>query len=147
VQFALREFFRHPADMARAGLSGDLDGKRVIVQGLGNVGYHAAKFLSEDDGSKIVAIIERDGALVSDAGLNVEEVKQWMAKTGGLLAGFPGASHVADGASALELPCDILVPAAMEGVIHLGNVARIQAPLIIEAANGPRSATCARRPS
>jgi glutamate dehydrogenase (NAD(P)+) len=50
VQFALREFFRHPEDVAQAGLSGGLEGKRVIVQGLGNVGYHAAKFLSEEDG-------------------------------------------------------------------------------------------------
>ena len=66
VQFALREFFRHPEDKAAARLSGDLDGKRVIVQGLGNVGYHAAKFLSEEDGALIIGIIERDGAIVSD---------------------------------------------------------------------------------
>jgi glutamate dehydrogenase (NAD(P)+) len=140
VQFALRELFRHPDDMSRAGQTGTLEGKRIIVQGLGNVGYHAAKFLSEEDGARITAIIERDGALLSDAGLNVEEVKQWMAKTGGLLAGFPGATHVADGASALEGDCDILIPAALEGVIHMGNAARIKAPLIIEAANGPITA-------
>jgi glutamate dehydrogenase (NAD(P)+) len=140
VQFALREFFRHPADMARAHQTGGLEGKRVVVQGLGNVGYHAAKFLSEDDGAKIIAVIERDGALLSDQGLDIEEIKQWMAKTGGLLAGFPGATHMADGAAALETDCDILIPAAMEGVIHMGNAARIKAPLIIEAANGPITA-------
>ena len=136
VQFALREFFRHAQDVARAGLSGGLEGKRVIVQGLGNVGYHAAKFLSEEDGAKIIAIIERDGALVSDAGLDVEAVKRHLSATGGL-AGFPGATHVADGSSVLEADCDLLIPAAMEGVIHAGNAARIKAPLIIEAANGP----------
>ena len=137
VQFALREFFRHPEDVAKAGLSGQLEGKRVIVQGLGNVGYHAAKFLSEDDGCTVVAVIERDGALLDPKGLDIEAVRQHMTRNGGLLAGYPGAKHVADGAAVLEDACDILIPAAMEGVINLGNAARIKAPLIIEAANGP----------
>jgi glutamate dehydrogenase (NAD(P)+) len=136
VQYALREFFREPADVAKAGLSGTLDGKRVIFQGLGNVGYHAAKFLSEEDGSIITGIIERDGALVSETGLEVEAVRQWIAQHGGV-AGFPGAEYVADGAKVLENACDILIPAALEGVIHKENAANIQAPLIIEAANGP----------
>ena len=137
VQYALREFFRHKEDAGRAGLTGSLDGKRVIVQGLGNVGYHAAKFLSEEDGCKVVAVIERDGALMDPKGLAIEDVRQWMNAHGGLLAGYPKATHVPDGASVLEEPCDILIPAAMEGVIHLGNADRIKAPLIIEAANGP----------
>lgn len=137
VQYALREFFRHPEDMARAGLTGGLEGKRLIVQGLGNVGYHAAKFLSEEDGCKVIAVIERDGAVMDPKGLDIEDVRQWMNQTGGLLAGYPGASFVAEGAAVLEEACDILIPAAMEGVIHLGNAARIKAPLIIEAANGP----------
>jgi len=139
VQYALRELFRHPEDVATARLSGGLEGKRVIVQGLGNVGYHAAKFLSEEDGCKITGIIERDGGIVSAAGLDVEAVKTWLARTGGV-AGFPGARHVPDGAALLEDDCDILIPAAMEGVIHLGNAARVRAPLIIEAANGPITA-------
>ena len=137
VQFALREFFRHPEDAQRAGLSGGLDGKKIVVQGLGNVGYHAAKFLSEEDGCKVVAVIERDGALVNDQGLDIEDIRQWMTKSGGLLANYPKATFSPDGAAALELPCDILIPAAMEGVIHLGNAERIKAQLVIEAANGP----------
>jgi glutamate dehydrogenase (NAD(P)+) len=136
VQYALREFFRHPDDIAKAGLAGKLDGKRVIVQGLGNVGYHAAKFLSEEDGARITAIIERDGALLADAGLDVEAVRQHLSTTGGL-KGFAGAQYVEDGAAVLEQACDILIPAAMEGVIHKDNAPRIQAPLIVEAANGP----------
>ncbi|EEW24543.1 Glu/Leu/Phe/Val family dehydrogenase [Rhodobacter ferrooxidans] len=136
VQYALREFFRHPEDAAKAGLSGDLDGKRVIVQGLGNVGYHAAKFLSEEDGAKVIAIIEHDGALLDPAGLRVEDVRQWIVKHGSI-KGYPAASYVADGAAVLEEACDILIPAALEGVIHKGNAARIKAPLIVEAANGP----------
>jgi glutamate dehydrogenase (NAD(P)+) len=137
VQFAVREFFRHPEDIGKAGLTGSLDGKRVIVQGLGNVGYHAAKFLSEEDGCKVIAVIERDGALLDPKGLDVEDVRQWMNRHGGLLAGYPNATHVADGGAVLEEPCDILIPAAMEGVINLSNADRIKAPLIIEAANGP----------
>ena len=136
VQFALREFFRHPEDLAKAGLSGTLDGKRAVVQGLGNVGYHAAKFLSEEDGVKVTAIIERDGALISEAGLDVEAVRQHLSATGGL-KGFAGAQFTEAGAAVLEQACDILIPAAMEGVIHKGNAPRITAPLIIEAANGP----------
>ena len=136
VQYALQEFFRHPEDVARANLSGTLDGKRVIVQGLGNVGYHAAKFLQEEDGCRVTAIIERDGALLSERGLAVDEVREHMVEHGGL-KNFPGAEYVEDGARVLEAECDILVPAALEGVIHLGNAAAIRAPLIIEAANGP----------
>jgi glutamate dehydrogenase (NAD(P)+) len=136
VQFALREFFRHPEDVAKAHLSGKLDGKRVIVQGLGNVGYHAAKFLSEEDGCRITGIIEHDGALVSDSGLDVEAVRAWIVRHGGI-AGFPDATFVETGATVLEAECDILIPAALEGVINLGNAERIRAPLILEAANGP----------
>lgn len=136
VQFALREFFRHPEDVALARLSGGLEGKRVIVQGLGNVGYHAAKFLSEDDGCRITGIVERDGALQDDKGLDVEAVRQWIVAHG-TIKGYPHGSFTEDGAVLLEAECDILIPAAMEGVIHKGNADRIKAPLIIEAANGP----------
>ncbi|MEP5761769.1 MAG: Glu/Leu/Phe/Val dehydrogenase [Litoreibacter sp.] len=139
VQYALQEFFRYPEDVERAGLKGSLDGKRIIVQGLGNVGYHAAKFLSEEDGSKITAVIERDGALVNEDGLNVENVREWIVANGGV-KGCPEGSHIPQGAQALENDCDILIPAALEGVINLSNAERIKAPLIIEAANGPVTA-------
>jgi glutamate dehydrogenase (NAD(P)+) len=135
VQYALQEFFREPLDLQRAGLSGSLEGKRVIVQGLGNVGFHAAKFLSQEDGAKIIAVIERDGALINETGLNVEGVADWRNTTGGL-KDYPDAVFVPEGAKLLEHDCDILIPAALEGVINLENAARIKAPLIIEAANG-----------
>ncbi|MBV7396313.1 Glu/Leu/Phe/Val family dehydrogenase [Mameliella sediminis] len=139
VQYALREFFRHPEDMAKAGLDGTLDDKRVIVQGLGNVGYHAAKFLQEEDGARITGIIERDGALFNPDGLNVEAVREWIVRHGGV-TGFPDANHTAEGATVLEEDCDILIPAALEGVINLSNAHNIKAALIIEAANGPITA-------
>ncbi len=139
VQYALQEFFRYEEDKAKAGLTGTLDGKRVIVQGLGNVGYHAAKFLSQEDGCKIIAIIERDGGLLDEKGLDVDAVRNWILKHGGV-DGYPQGKYVRDGTTYLEQACDILIPAALEGVINLGNAARIQAPLIIEAANGPVTA-------
>ena len=139
VQYALQEFFREAKDVSNARLSGTLDGKRIVVQGLGNVGYHAAKFLQQEDGARIIGIIERDGALVSDNGLDVEATHDWISKNGGV-SGFPEANFVTNGATVLEQDCDILIPAALEGVINLENAAKIKAPLIIEAANGPVTA-------
>ena len=139
VQYALREFFRHEEDKAKAGLTGKLEGKRIVVQGLGNVGYHAAKFLSEEDHAKITGIIERDGALVNENGLDVEAVRNWIMANDGV-KGFPDATFVENGSSVLEQDCEILIPAALEGVINLSNAERIKAPLIIEAANGPVTA-------
>ncbi len=139
VQYALREFFRHPKDMEAAGLKGKLDGKKVVVQGLGNVGYHAALFLSTEDGALITGIIERDGALVNPEGMSVQGVRDWLIENGGV-EGCPEGTYVADGAKVLEEECDILVPAALEGVINRTNAGSIKAPLIIEAANGPITA-------
>ncbi|MCI0399343.1 MAG: Glu/Leu/Phe/Val dehydrogenase [Chloroflexi bacterium] len=136
VQYALREFFRHPEDMKLAGLAGTLDGKRVVVQGLGNVGYHAAKFLEEEDGARIIAIIEWDGAIVNQDGLSVEAVRQFINEHGGV-KNYPNATYVADGRSCLSLECDILIPAALESQITSENVDGIRAPLIVEGANGP----------
>jgi glutamate dehydrogenase (NAD(P)+) len=139
VQYALQEFFRHPEDIAKAGLSGSLDGKRVIVQGLGNVGYHAAKFLSEEDGSIVTHVIERDGAIHDADGIDVDALRHWIADHGGV-KGYPNGTYIEDGSACLEADCEILIPAALEGVINLSNAAKVQAPLIIEAANGPVTA-------
>lgn len=138
-QYALQEFFRHPDDIKAASMSGTLDGKRVVVQGLGNVGYHAAKFLSEEDGCLITGVIERDGAVTNDKGLNIEELSLHLRATGGVKA-FSGGDFVENGSAVLEKDCDILIPAAMEGVINLSNASRISTRLIIEAANGPVTA-------
>jgi len=136
VQYAIREFFREPLDIAKAGLKGTIEGKRVVIQGLGNVGYHAAKFLSQEDGAIITAIIERDGAISSDQGLNIDDVRDWIAKNGGV-KGLPGTTYHENGSALLEAECDILIPAALEGVIHKDNAANVKASLVVEAANGP----------
>ena len=136
VVYALREFFRHADEVKSAGLDGNLGGKRIVVQGLGNVGYHAAKILHEEDDSKIIAIAERDGCLINDDGLDIQAVRDFMVENR-TIKGFPGAQFNENGKAALELECDVLIPAALEGQIHAENAERIQAKLIIEAANGP----------
>jgi glutamate dehydrogenase (NAD(P)+) len=137
VAYGLREFFRHPEDVSRARLQGTLEGKTMIVQGLGNVGYHAAKFLQEEDGVKVIAILEYDGALYDANGLQVEDVALYRAANKGSLRGYPRGKFIEDSKSMLEAECDILLPAAMEGVIHMENAPRIKAKVIAEAANGP----------
>jgi len=136
VQYSIHEFFRHPGDKKNAGLLGTLAKKRIIIQGLGNVGYHAAKFLSEEDGCLIIGIIECDGALLDEKGLNIEDVYQHIIKNK-TIQGYPTATFNKDGASVLEKDCDILIPAALEGQITVENASKIKAKLIVEAANGP----------
>ncbi len=136
VQYGLQEFFRNPDDVALAKLNGNLEGKKIIVQGLGNVGYHAAKFLQEEDGAKVIAILEKDGALLNENGLNVEQVFEYKQEYG-KVEGFRDGQFFKGGKELLEHPCDVLIPAAMEGVIDHENAPRIQAKVIAEAANGP----------
>ncbi len=136
VQYGIQELFRHPDDCKLANLEGGLAGKNIIVQGLGNVGYHVAKFLEEEDGAKIIGIIERDGALLNENGLHVDDVATYKQETG-KVEGFQNATFLPNGSELLEHPCDILIPAAMEGVITSANAKRIRAKVIAEAANGP----------
>jgi glutamate dehydrogenase (NAD(P)+) len=136
VQFALREFFHHPDEVAAAGMSDGLIDKRVIIQGLGNVGYHTAKFLSEEEAAKVIGVIERDGAVVNPDGINIHNLRQHLANSGGV-KGFDGGDYIENGAAVLEMECDILIPAALESQIHANNAMAINARLIVEAANGP----------
>ena len=138
VHYVVREFFADRHDVARCGLDGGLEGKAVIVQGFGNVGFNAANYLVEDEGVRLVGVIERDGAILSDTGLRPAGVAEHLRRTDGV-EGFPGARFVAEGQAALEADCDILVPAAIEDQITSANASRIRAPLIVEAANGPVS--------
>ncbi|MBL1259645.1 MAG: Glu/Leu/Phe/Val dehydrogenase [Thiotrichaceae bacterium] len=136
VQYAIREFFRHPKDVASAKLSAGLAGKRIIVQGLGNVGYHAAKFLQEEDKALITSIIEYNGVISNDQGVNVEEAYRYKTEHGSF-EGYTGGTFSSDSKAALEKECDILIPAALERQITKENAGRIQANMVVEAANGP----------
>jgi glutamate dehydrogenase (NAD(P)+) len=135
VFYGVREVCDMPDIMTKLGLSVGVEGKTVIVQGLGNVGYHAAKFFRQG-GSKVIALAEHDGAIYNVNGLDEEEVFQHKKKTGSIL-NFPGAKNIASSAEALELECDILIPAALENVINGDNAPRVKAKIIGEAANGP----------
>ena len=139
IQYALREFFNHRDDMKKAKLKGTLAGKKIIVQGLGNVGYHAALFLSTEDDALITSIIEKDGMLVNARGLNVQKVYEHLTEHGNLIDCNEG-KFIQESENGLEQDCDIIIPAAIEGVINLNNAENIKASLVIEAANGPITA-------
>ncbi|PST81757.1 glutamate dehydrogenase [Pedobacter yulinensis] len=135
VAYAVRECVNVPEDMQKLGLTTGLGDKRVIVQGLGNVGYHSAKFLSEF-GATIVGLCEFEGAIYNANGLNVDEVFAHRKNTGSIL-GFPGATEFKNSMEGLEQECDILVPAALENQFTEVNIRNIKAKIIAEGANGP----------
>ena len=135
VFYGVREVCLMPDVMAKAGLTVGIENKNVIVQGLGNVGYYTAKFFREH-GAKVIAIAEYEGAIYCKDGLNEEAVFQHRKATGSIL-NFPGATNIEKSADALEMECDILIPAALENVIDGNNAPRIKAKIIGEAANGP----------
>lgn len=143
VAFALREAVCYLEDMKPLGFSTGVEGKRIVIQGLGNVGYHAAKFI-EGYGGVIIALAEREGAIFSAKGLDVDRVVAHRTETGSIL-GFPGATDIVNSPDALELECDVLVPAALESVITALNVDRIKAKIIVEGANGPVTADASEK--
>jgi glutamate dehydrogenase (NAD(P)+) len=138
VYFGVREACAVAEDMKALGLGVGLAGKRVAVQGLGNVGYHAAKFLGEG-GATIVALSEYEGAIANPRGLDLEAVVRWRSETKSLL-NFPGATNLPDRNAVLEVDCDVLVPAALENVITSENAPRVRAKIVAEGANGPTTA-------
>jgi glutamate dehydrogenase (NAD(P)+) len=135
VFYGVREVCNLPEMMKKLGLTTGIEGKRVVVQGLGNVGYHSAKFFQEA-GALIVGLAEYEGSIQSDKGLDVDAVVAHRKATGSIL-NFPGSKNLSRNTEALELECDILIPAALENVINGENAPRIKAKIIGEAANGP----------
>ena len=130
VFFGTREVCNMEDVMKKMGLTTGIAGKKVVVQGLGNVGYHSAKFFREA-GAIVIGLAEYEGAI-----FNEDEVFQHRKKTGSIL-NFPGATNLAKNTDALEMECDILVPAALENVINGENAPRVKAKIVAEAANGP----------
>ncbi len=132
----LREVFRQANEMKRLKLSPGLEGKSVIVQGLGNVGYHAALFLQEEEGSLITGIAEYEGGIYNPKGLKVRDVFEHRRKTGSIL-NFPKAKNFTHSTALLEMECDILLPAALENQITAENASRVRCKVLAEGANGP----------
>ena len=135
VFYGVREVCLMEDVMKKLGLTVGIENKRVIVQGLGNVGYYSAKFF-RSHGAKVVAISEFEGAIYCADGLDEEAVFQHRKTTGSIL-NFPGATNIEKSSDALEMECDILIPAALENVIDKNNAPNIKAKIIGEAANGP----------
>ncbi|GBB95155.1 hypothetical protein RclHR1_02490010 [Rhizophagus clarus] len=135
VYYGVREFLSYPEVQNATGLSEKIEGKRIVIQGFGKVGYWAAKFF-EKNGAKIIGIGERDCGAYNPNGINIEDLYDHLVKTGT----FQGASDIDiidDTLKILELDCDILIPAALERQINLGNATKINAKIVGEAANGP----------
>ncbi len=139
VFYGLRECLSHGEDMAKIGLTKGMAGKTMVVQGLGNVGSNTALISQQEGDAKIIGIAEREGSIYSANGIDVEKLMAFRKETGSII-GFPGTEHIGDASAALELECDILVPAALENQITLANADRIKAKIIAEAANGPITA-------
>ena len=135
IFIGIREAVSVAEDMKKLGLSVGIEGKKVIVQGLGNVGYYTAKFLQEA-GAIIVGLCEYEGAIYNEAGLEVDSVVQHRKETGSIL-GYKNCIDFKNSSEGLEQKCDILVPAALEKQITIENISRIKAKIIGEGANGP----------
>jgi glutamate dehydrogenase (NAD(P)+) len=135
VFYGVRHALSFREDVKKLGLSPGIEGKKIVVQGFGNVGYYAARFFHES-GAKVIAIAEYDGAIVNPKGLDVPRVHAHRQETGSIL-GAPGSRKLEKNSDALELECDILIPAALERQITAENAPRIQAKIVAEAANGP----------
>jgi len=135
VFYGLKEAFSIKEDVKKWGLTTGIEGKTVVVQGLGNVGYYAAKFMHEA-GAKVIAIAEYDATIYNPKGIDPDKLLKYKQETGGT-ANFPGCKTITPNTAALEIACDILIPAALENQIHSGNAKNIKAKVIAEAANGP----------
>ena len=136
VYYGVRSLLEDEEMVAQLGVQPGTAGKRVIVQGLGNVGYHAAWYLQNEGKALITGIVEREGGIYNPDGLDVEAVLSHR-QTSGSILGFVGAKDFPDGMELMEQECDVLVPAALENQITAENAARINTKLVAEAANGP----------
>jgi glutamate dehydrogenase (NAD(P)+) len=139
VFYGLRECLSYEADMKKVGLSKGIAGKTMVVQGLGNVGSNTALISQNEGDVRIIGVAEREGSIYNEKGIDIEKLLAFRRETGSIM-GFPGSTALANSTAALELECDILVPAALENQITLANAERIKAKIIAEAANGPITA-------
>lgn len=135
VYHGVHEACQDAGDMKILGLEPGIEGKRFVIQGLGNVGYHAAYYMIES-GAILVGVAEREGSVYSEKGIDLETLMEYRKETGSIL-GLDGATDLKDRNAVLEAECDILIPAALENQLTQENAPRIQAKIIAEAANGP----------
>lgn len=139
VFYGVRECLSYADDMKKLGLSPGIAGKTMVIQGLGNVGSHTGLISIEEGDVKVIGVAEREGSIYDPNGLDLAKLLQFRKETGSII-GFPGSKHIGGPSAALELECDILVPAALENQINIENADRVKAKIIAEAANGPVTA-------
>ena len=139
VYYGLVEVMRHKDDMAKLGLTSGTEGKTMVIQGLGNVGSHTGLIATREGGMKLIAVSEYEGAIYSEKGIQMDKLLKYR-KERGTIIGFPGSKKLKTREEALELKCDVLVPAALENQITIHNAKRVKAKIIAEAANGPVTA-------
>lgn len=135
VFYGVRHACTFEEDMERLGLEVGLEGKRIVIQGMGNVGYWAAHFFHKG-GAKIIAVSEWDGSIYNEDGIDPEALMEYKKANEGIL-GFPGAKDIGSPGAGLEVECDILIPAALENQVNIENVQNIKCKMLAEAANGP----------
>jgi len=138
VYFGIREACSNKEDMEDLGLETGLDDKTFVVQGLGNVGYHSAKYMIEG-GATLVGVAELEGSIYDPEGIDLEKLMEYRRDTGSII-GFGNTEELKDNSAVLEAECDILIPAALENQINEKNMKKIQAKILAEAANGPTTA-------
>lgn len=139
VYFGIREACSNKEDMKDLGLDPGLEGKTFVIQGLGNVGYHAAKYMSEG-GATLVGVAELEGSIYDAGGIDLEKLMAYR-KENGTIIGFEDTEQLENNTKVLEAECDILIPAALENQLNEKNAPNIKAKIIGEAANGPTTAT------
>lgn len=142
VFYGVREAMSFKDDMKKLGLTPGIEGKTMVVQGLGNVGSHTALISQQEGDVKIIGVAEYEGSIYSENGIDVEKLMAFRKETGSII-GFPGTKTLKDNMAALELECDILVPAALENQITMENAHKIKAKIVAEAANGPTTSEAA----
>ena len=137
VFFGIREACSKADDMKALGLEMGVEGKTFIVQGLGNVGYHASKYMTEA-GALLVGVAEREGSIYKKDGIDLESLMAFRNETGSIMD-FEGATNLPDKSTVLTEPADILIPAALENQVNEGNAKDVKVKILAEAANGPTS--------
>jgi glutamate dehydrogenase (NAD(P)+) len=139
VFYALEAMLEHEDFIKPRKFNKGIAGKTMVIQGMGNVGSYTGTISQQEGDVNVIAVSEYEGAIYNPKGIDVEALLKFRKETGSIL-GFPGTTTLSHRNDALELECDILVPAALENQITADNMERIKAKIIAEAANGPVTA-------
>lgn len=139
VFYGLREMLSYADDCKNMGLEPGIEGKTMVIQGLGNVGYYTGEISTREGGVKVIGVSELEGTIYKEDGIDVAKLYKFRKETGSIL-NFPGSKTLESREDWVGIECDILVPAALESQITKDNAKRVKAKIIAEAANGPVTA-------